>query len=267
MKNQFLYTKELAGLFNISEHTVRYYVKESLLKPSAVSEKGYNLFGFRAIRRLEQILALRSLDVSLPRIKTYLAHQSPEQYFSSLKETRTLVEAGIDNLTAILKGIDDNLIKVAEYAEHSTEPFVKELPDRYLFRVMKLTSPCAFSIPLDLFYAKVLENDLPNLLKYSRNLTIYTEAGQTGAGILIHPEDLEGLDRNRLLELPAGRYLNLFSRTASADDYEHRTKQINQYIEAHKIIMSSVSADLYASDYYIYQDGDESSLLQIKISD
>ena len=62
----------LAELCGLSRSALLYYDAEGLLSPSARSAAGYRLYSEADRRRLERIVAYRSLGISLERIKRYL---------------------------------------------------------------------------------------------------------------------------------------------------------------------------------------------------
>ncbi|NLM40478.1 MAG: MerR family transcriptional regulator [Firmicutes bacterium] len=61
--------KQLGDLAGVSARTLRYYDEIDLLKPSAVTEAGYRLYGPDAVDRLQQILLYREMGMGLDQIK------------------------------------------------------------------------------------------------------------------------------------------------------------------------------------------------------
>jgi DNA-binding transcriptional MerR regulator len=59
---------ELARMAGVSARTLRYYDQAGLLKPSAVTEAGYRLYGDEATSTLAEILFFRELDFSIDEI-------------------------------------------------------------------------------------------------------------------------------------------------------------------------------------------------------
>lgn len=64
--------KEVAKRAGTTSRTLRHYHQVGLLKPSAVAENGYRLYDAAALIRLQRILAMRDLGLSLPQIRSVL---------------------------------------------------------------------------------------------------------------------------------------------------------------------------------------------------
>ncbi|UFJ42992.1 MerR family transcriptional regulator [Brevibacillus humidisoli] len=68
---------ELAKITGLTIRTLRYYDQIGLFSPSGYSDSGYRLYHEADISKLQQILALKDLGLSLEEIKSILAD---EQY-------------------------------------------------------------------------------------------------------------------------------------------------------------------------------------------
>lgn len=64
---------KLSKLAGISTRTLRYYDEISLLKPHRINSSGYRIYGQNEVDKLQQILFLRELGVSLEEIKQILS--------------------------------------------------------------------------------------------------------------------------------------------------------------------------------------------------
>lgn len=64
--------KEVSALTGVSIRALRYYDRIGLLRPEAVTEAGYRLYGDAALERLRHILLYRELGFSLREIGTML---------------------------------------------------------------------------------------------------------------------------------------------------------------------------------------------------
>lgn len=64
--------KEVAKTAGTTSRTLRHYDQIGLLKPSAIADNGYRLYDASALIRLQRILALRDLGLSLPQIQSVL---------------------------------------------------------------------------------------------------------------------------------------------------------------------------------------------------
>ena len=69
-----LTVSEVARQTGINAHTVRYYVREGLLKPSKQAENRYNLFSSKEISRLRFIRTAKMLGFTLNEVRQILEH-------------------------------------------------------------------------------------------------------------------------------------------------------------------------------------------------
>lgn len=67
-----LTVSQLAKNHHISRTTILYYERQGLLMPHSRSEKGYRNYGENEIKRLKDILAYRSLGLSITQITSLL---------------------------------------------------------------------------------------------------------------------------------------------------------------------------------------------------
>lgn len=136
--NGYYTISEMASLFNISSHTLRYYDKVGLLKPGGLSEGSqYRLYGQEEINRLYLIRELKETGLSLTNIKEYC--NSKDVYFLEklLKENRDLQEEKIQRLLSEKRNADFYLETIKRtrrvYQENIFE--IKELKDRCFYHI------------------------------------------------------------------------------------------------------------------------------------
>jgi len=67
--NELIKIKELSGKYGITTKTLRYYEKEGLIQSHRTNDYAYRMYDGGAVTRLEQILILRKLGVSIKDIK------------------------------------------------------------------------------------------------------------------------------------------------------------------------------------------------------
>ena len=65
--------KEFASEAGVTVRTLHLYDRLGLLKPAALSDSGYRMYGEAELERLEHILALRFVGFNLDQIKELLA--------------------------------------------------------------------------------------------------------------------------------------------------------------------------------------------------
>lgn len=72
-------THEVAELTGTTSRTLRHYDAIGLLPPTQTRTNGYRYYDEAALRRLQRILLLRELGLSLPDIAKVLTHETTEQ--------------------------------------------------------------------------------------------------------------------------------------------------------------------------------------------
>lgn len=125
---------EFAKLTQVTERTLRFYDKKSLLKPSSYNEHGHRLYSNKDILQLQKILTLKYLDYTLEEITEYL--DNPELDLKSslrfqheaLQKKREHLDQVIDTLERvqyILQETDqiepDYLLMLIYMLQHETK--------------------------------------------------------------------------------------------------------------------------------------------------
>lgn len=86
MHEDFFSPGELARLCGISKSLLLYYDRQGILKPACTDSKGFRYYAAKQFFVLENITALRKLDISLPDIKRFLSYRNSEQLNLLYKE-------------------------------------------------------------------------------------------------------------------------------------------------------------------------------------
>ncbi len=265
MKNQFLYTNELAKLFNVSEHTIRFYEKKGLLKPSHITDAGYKLYGFYAISRLEQIVSLRFIGMPIDKIIDYLEHKCPQYYLEQLDALNAMVEKKLQQFTIIKSDIKARKERVNDYLRYQNNIFIKQFPTQYLLQLARIETDYISEIKVPDFFKSAICNPEHMSLKNSKNLVIYKKNKCRHLCIQVADTDLSNINLDQCFKLPAGNYLCQFYTVLTKEDYKMRENGMAHYIQQHHLKVLNTSIDIYSSDYNIYQKGTESSLYQIPL--
>jgi len=126
---------ELADFSGISVRTLHYYDKIELLKPFCVEQNGYRKYNEDSLRRLQQIMFYKEMDLPLKEIRNILNHPDFDQ-MEAIRDQKDLLTAKRNRLTRlielmerILKG--DNAMDFTAF-EHN------ELEEVYRSRIMQL---------------------------------------------------------------------------------------------------------------------------------
>lgn len=98
--------KEFARRAGVTVRTLHLYDELGLLKPAAVSDAGYRLYGEAELERLEHILALRFVGFNLDQIKELLDASSPPLGVA-LRMQREVIARQKQRLESALAAIDE----------------------------------------------------------------------------------------------------------------------------------------------------------------
>jgi DNA-binding transcriptional MerR regulator/DNA gyrase inhibitor GyrI len=112
---------EISSKYCISSRTLRYYEEIGILNSSRTGDSKYRLYEDAAVERLEQILLLRKLQLSIKDIKRIFLSKDISVAVNSLLEKLKQVENDLAELTklksiiqnalTVLKGYDNNSIE------------------------------------------------------------------------------------------------------------------------------------------------------------
>jgi DNA-binding transcriptional MerR regulator len=146
----FFKTGELAGKCGVTIRTLRFYDRKSLLKPSGRTEAGHRLYSMKDMVKLQHILTLKFIGLSLNAIKDTMAKNS-ENLNLLLRSQRNSIEQKIEHMQLAVKAIKqaedalvssnnlsmENVIKVikAVQAEKSHEYCTKFFSEEQLQKI------------------------------------------------------------------------------------------------------------------------------------
>lgn len=126
---------ELAELAGVSVRTLHHYDRIGLLAPGSRTAAGYRMYGWDELRKLQQILFFRELDVPLEEIRRIVERPDFDPAAALRTHRRLLVEKA-ERLARLVATVDRT---IAEYAEERTmltdeelyEGFPKETVERW----------------------------------------------------------------------------------------------------------------------------------------
>ena len=125
---------EMAKLNFISPHTLRYYDKIDLLKPSHINEEtGYRYYSYKDFLFLDAIQYLRHFGMSLEEIKEQFDSRTVEGTLELYEKQLEKLHENIEALKNIEKRIVHNIenLKMGRNNEFSEEIQTVELDERY----------------------------------------------------------------------------------------------------------------------------------------
>ena len=125
---------EMAKLNFISPHTLRYYDRIDLLKPSYINEEtGYRYYSYKDFLFLDAVQYLRHFDMSLEEIKEQFDNRTVEGTLELYEKQLDKLHENIEALKNIEKRIIHNIenLKAGRYKNFSENIEIVELKNRY----------------------------------------------------------------------------------------------------------------------------------------
>lgn len=105
-RNGLYQASEFAALTGVTVRALHHYDRVGLLKPSGRSAAGYRLYGERDFARLQQVLTLKFIGLSLREIKELLARRELD-LAGVLRLQREVLEARRGQLDAALRAVKE----------------------------------------------------------------------------------------------------------------------------------------------------------------
>lgn len=129
MYKDFFTPGELARLCGISKSLLLYYDRQGILKPACTDSNGFRYYEAKQFFVLENITALRRLDIPLPEIKRFLSYKSSEQLTLLYKKKLKDCHEKISQYQHYEKQLLEN-IEALSASEHLTvnQILLQELP-------------------------------------------------------------------------------------------------------------------------------------------
>ncbi|GAA0723998.1 MerR family transcriptional regulator [Clostridium malenominatum] len=122
-----LYTVgQFAKKAGVTIRTLRFYDKINLLKPSTYNDLGYRLYNKEDFGRLQKILTLKFVGLSLEEIGDIMKYDINDKDFKkSLNIQKKIIEDKINHMHTVLKAIDETLLMVEGQEALNWDKFVK----------------------------------------------------------------------------------------------------------------------------------------------
>lgn len=127
--NDFIKIREVTARYDISARTLRYYEDMGLITSARSSDYAYRLYDQAAIKRLEQILVLRKLGISIKDIQRVFSTSGSEIVLEVLGKKVDDIDRDV-SLLQELKGIVLDFIRQIEQADFSRESDVRLLYEK-----------------------------------------------------------------------------------------------------------------------------------------
>lgn len=129
---------KLAELSGVTTRTLRYYDEIGLLKPARISSSGYRIYGRNEVKRLQQILFFRALDIQLDDIREILTTPTFDEVVALKNHREALLEKRhhLDQLiSTVEKTIEETegrlIMSDKERFEGLKKKMIKENDEKY----------------------------------------------------------------------------------------------------------------------------------------
>ncbi|QOR35114.1 MerR family transcriptional regulator [Clostridium sp. 'deep sea'] len=241
---EFLNIGELAKILNISTSKIRYYEKIGIIKPLKIDANGYRLYNFQQLDRLDAIVILRDLGVSLAELKTILTDYKIEDYIAMLNRSLITVDKQIADLQNKRKSIQKKVDVANQFKKNNFEFRIIEMPKREL---VCLHIGAIFNYNIKETYEILKYCTIPFLDAYDSAYHIYH-----GNKIISMYKDYDKEEYERYLpklELSAGKYLCHGVFISNDNKLEHEVKRFKKFIIDNNL---SSSGDIIINENYRY---------------
>lgn len=246
---------QFATLHQINKKTLMWYDEIGLFKPAVVKENGYRYYTYLQSDKLETILMLRDLNISIPEIQDFFSNRSAESLAALLDEKVTELDQRITQL----KGIRKALLR---HKSNITDLFQLDIHEISL--VQKEEEALAF---IEISPETSFDEVIPLMAEEARKYSVY-RLHDASYGSLISVDSLkekeyeayygfymripQGLHSKDALMRPAGMYLRAYCK-GDWDKLPKRYEEIFAYAEKNAIKLCGNSYEEGVNEIVINQ--------------
>ena len=153
MKSLYFTAGQFARLHQLNKRTLHYYDDIGLFSPAYKGENGYRYYTYQQSAQLENILAMRQLNMSIEEISSYLKHPNPQDFLEISQNKIQAIDQQIQQLQVLKQvfeqrqqslarcaQIHDSQIEVESFAAHHyllTPMPVEDNPMRNMQQIMQ----------------------------------------------------------------------------------------------------------------------------------
>ncbi|MCE4049305.1 MULTISPECIES: MerR family transcriptional regulator [Bacillaceae] len=232
---------EIANLYDISAHTLRYYEEINLVVPSR-GENNYRIYTDEHLQQLNIIRDLRKFNIPLEEIKDYLEKRTVEKTLNLLKKQQNFLEqelAALQEMQHIVEERIDLFTHTAQMSEGECQ--VIEYPDRYVIASNdKDTDGEHVDLSLKELYKKY-ENNLPYLEQQMIGSFLYVKTSTNSINHRVFYYIENDSDPNTMI-IPKGKY--------ASTCYKGNYKKTQQYITKLK---EYIKTNNYTADGHLFE--------------
>lgn len=257
----------LAKMHGINKKTLMWYDEVGLLKPALVKANGYRYYTCAQSFMLENILMLRELEVSIPKINEFLQNRTPQGLSKVYALTLSDVDQKIDRLNSIKTHLNKELNAIEELLSI----------DLKAIEVVNIDRDEDMTL-LDVGCDATMEDLIEDALKVKTQENIDTLDCQLGAIIAVDSLKNDDFDSYRyvfigakpqdsshvsLHKKKAGRYLRAYHQ-GSWEKLSDRYRDILSYAQEHNLKLTDYSYERGINEDFV--DSIDQYITQIDIA-
>jgi len=247
MEKKHFTTSEFANLHNINKRTLHYYDNIGLFSPEIKGENNYRYYSFSQSIKLDYILMLKKVGMSIDEIKLFLQHPSSSKFLDIAEDKIPKLDDEIKRLKIIKDFLQhkQSLLKFCKTINESSIQ-ISSLNETYL-----LTTPVYNSnSSINKIYNDLKQNisTKQSILGYGSYIDIKKilkkDFNYDGSFAYIKKKE----NTNNLLVLPKGSYLCAYFK-GSWDNLPKFYNEIIKFSNKHNIVLSGYAYEMGLNDF------------------
>ena len=120
MKSLYFTAGQFARLHQLNKRTLHYYDDIGLFSPAYKGENGYRYYTYQQSAQLENILAMRQLNMSIEEISSYLKHPNPQDFLEISQNKIQAIDQQIQQLQ-VLKQVFEQRQQIMQHLQSAWE--------------------------------------------------------------------------------------------------------------------------------------------------
>jgi effector-binding domain-containing protein len=242
---------EFSKLSQVPVKTLRYYDEIGLLKPAEVDQfTGYRFYSAEQLPRLNRILALKDLDLSLTQIGELLDGDLPaEQIRGMFRMKQAEVRGRVKEEQARLARVERRLRQIEQEGTMSSEEVViKSLPAMKIAGVREIIP--TYSDVSQLYRVLFTHTGRHRAKPVGPPLSLYYDDGYRERNIDVEAavplsKDIPAGERVKVRELPAVEEMACIVHKGSYDNFSEPYSRLLTWIEANGYRISAPNREVY----------------------
>jgi DNA-binding transcriptional MerR regulator len=249
---------EFSRIARVSARLLRYYDELGLLKPGVVdASTGYRYYTSSQLQRLNRILVLRDLGLTLEQIGAVIEeHASADRLRSMLELRRADAERALDDEALRLRQIEARIAQLEAGSEADLDDvLIRAEPARNIVAVRDTVGSFVEARMIIGELARILPKRVPReslgpIIGIAHSTEFEPDAIDVELGFVLNgelPVDLPSIGRRQLQvrELPAVPHMAACVRVGLPEDAHLITGRIGRYVEAGRFRLAGPGREVF----------------------